>query len=247
MAHRVRRLDDAARDGPRGQGPRHGRQPCRTARGDHGLEAGHRLQPAGGIPGHRHLRPVRGGVSRADAASLHGLQSARNDDLARQGPVEAGPRLSPHPDRALRAAAAQPPVSRAEATRVPAVRQVGDRGRIVRDRAGIDRARPAEAARARRVHPRADELGRAGRGVHRGSRALHRRDRQRAADDLSRLGARLRHAAGGDGGDRDPQGQVGRQVPAQARHRHRARRRTFPRPCRRAWRRSRGASTARSC
>ena len=56
---------------------------------DHGLEAGRRVQPARGVPGHRHLRPARGRVPRADAAALHGLQSARHDDLARQGAVEA--------------------------------------------------------------------------------------------------------------------------------------------------------------
>ncbi len=66
--------------------------------------------------------------------------------------------LPPHPDRAFRAAAAQPPLPRAAAAEVPAVRQVGDRGRIARHLAGLDRPRLAEAARAGRVHPRADEL-----------------------------------------------------------------------------------------
>jgi len=53
-------------------------------------------------------------------------------------------------------------------------------------------------------------LRRTGRGIHRGSRDLHRRDGKRAADDISAVGAQLRHAAGRDGRHCDAQGQVGR-------------------------------------
>ena len=104
VAHGVRRDSTTLReDGPRGEGARARRQPRGAARGDHRLEARHRLQPARGVPGHRHLRPVRGRVPRADAPAVHRLQPARHDDLARQGALEADPRLSPHPDAALRA------------------------------------------------------------------------------------------------------------------------------------------------
>ena len=51
---------------------------------------------------------------------------------------------------------------------VPAVREVGDRGRVARHLAGLGGRRCREAEGAHRVHPRADQLRRAGRGVHRG-------------------------------------------------------------------------------
>ena len=111
----------------------------------------------------------------------------------------------------------------------PAVREVGHRGRVARHLAGLDRLRRAEAARARRVHPRADQFGRAGRGIHRGARALHRRDGQRPPHDVPGLGAQFRHAAGRDV-DRHPQGEVGPQVPAAPRHRHRSGARPAARP-----------------
>ncbi len=108
VAHRVRRHHLAQGDGPRGARARHGRQPRGAAQRHHRLEARHCLQPARGVPGHRHLRPVRGRVPRADAPAVHRLQPARHDDLARQGAVEADPGLPPHPDGEVRAAAAQP-------------------------------------------------------------------------------------------------------------------------------------------
>ena len=128
---------------------------------------------------------------------------------------------------------------------VSAVREVGHGGRVARNRAGLDRVRRAEAARARRVHPRADELRRAGRGVHRGTRALYRRDRQRAAHDLPALGARFRHAPGGDGRDRDPQGEMGPASISANTASTPVRRRIYRRDCRRGWPRSPGASIAR--
>ena len=114
-----------------------------------------------------------------------GMMISRDKALSKQ--ILAYHRI---PDAAVRARAAQPAIPRAAAAQVSAVRQVGDRGRLARHLAGVDRARRREAQGARRIHPRADELRRAGRGVHRGPRDLHRRARQRAPDDFSALGAR---------------------------------------------------------
>ncbi len=62
------------------------------------------------------------------------------------------------PTRAVRAAAAQAPLRRAAQAQVSAVREVGHRGCLARHLAGLDRLRRPEAARARRVHPRADAI-----------------------------------------------------------------------------------------
>ena len=101
VAHGVRRREHAARQRARSALHRRARQPDRAAQRDRRLEAGRRVQPAGGIRRHRHVRPARRRVSRAAAPALHGLQSARPAAVARQVPVQAAARLPPHPDAAI--------------------------------------------------------------------------------------------------------------------------------------------------
>jgi D-alanine-D-alanine ligase len=71
---------------------------------------------------------------------------------------------------------------------VSAVRQIGDRGRVARHRAGLDRRRCRQVEGTHRIHPRADPLRRADRGVHRGPRAVRRRARQRPAAHVPGVG-----------------------------------------------------------
>ena len=78
-----------------------------------------------------------------------------------------------------------------------------------------------QAQGAHRVHPRADQLRRAGRGVHRRPRAVRRRARQRSAAHVPGLGDGFRHAARRHGRHRDAQGEVGSALSEEARHPHR--------------------------
>ena len=86
-------------------------------------------------------------------------------------------------------------LSPAAQAQVPAVREIGDRGCIARHLAGFGGRRRREAQGAHRVHSRADQLGCAGRGVHRRPRAVRRRARQRSPAHVSGLGDGFRHAA----------------------------------------------------
>ena len=139
MPDRIQRDVDAAAPRPRGARRRRRRPADRAARGDAGLAPARRLQPARGVLRHRLLRPLRGRLPRADAAAVHRLQSARHDDLARQGADQAGARLAPHPDATLPALPGRPALSRAAAAELSAVRQVGDRRRLARHLAGVRR------------------------------------------------------------------------------------------------------------
>ena len=116
--------------------------------------------------------------------------------------------------------------------RPAAVREIRHRGRLARHRPGLGGGRHRQAARARAVHARADRLRRAGRGVHRGPRAVRRRARQRAADAAAGVGDALRLDARVAAGDRHPQGEMGSRLSEALRHHH-ARRR--------------GAAAARCC
>ena len=75
-------------------------------------------------------------------------------------------------------------------------------------------------ARTHRVHPRAHAVRCAGRGIHRGTRTLRRRARQRAHPHADALGIHLRRADGARR-DRDAQGQMGPRIPEAARHHER--------------------------
>ena len=194
---RVRRRELPARVGPRRAPDRHRRQPHGAACGDPGVGAAGLLQPARGIRRHRHLRPARRRLPRAAAPVVHRLQPARHDALARQGAVEADPRLPPHPDAALRRVPARRRDPHPEGAALPAVRQVGDRGRLARHLAGLGRRGRGAAHRADRVHPRAHAVGRAGRGIRGRPRALRRRARQRAHPHADALGVHLRRTQGG--------------------------------------------------
>ena len=105
---------------------------------------------------------------------------------------------------------------------VSAVREIGDRGRVARDRAGLDRPRRTKLQeRVEFIHEQTNsdalvEEYIEGRELYIGVTGNER------LDDVSALGARFRHPAGGHGRDRDPQGEVGPEVSAQARHQHRA-------------------------
>ena len=88
----------------------------------------------------------------------------------------------------------------------------------------------AQPQGTRRVHSRADHVGCAGRGVRRGPRALRRRARQSAADDVSGVGDGVRVAARFAARDRHAQGEVGQALPEEVRHHDQGGARTFRRP-----------------
>ncbi len=87
-------------------------------------------------------------------------------------------RVSPDSDAALRGIQAGRRDPDPEGAAVSAFRQVGDRGCLARNLAGVDRRGRGAAPRADRIHPPAHRIGCAGRGIHRGSRAVRRRARQ---------------------------------------------------------------------
>ena len=83
-----------------------------------------------------------------------------------------------------------------EAAAISDVRQVLDRGCLARHRARLGGGGRATAEGENRLHPRADAFGCTGRGIHRGPRALRRRDRQRPAEGAAGVGDDLWVAAG---------------------------------------------------
>jgi hypothetical protein len=101
VAHRIRRHLASEGRRPRGHAAGIERQPVGAAPRHHRVEAGHRVQSAGGVRRHRHLRSARRGVPGAHASALHRLQSARHAAVARQGSVEAAAVLSPRAHAAI--------------------------------------------------------------------------------------------------------------------------------------------------
>ncbi len=104
---------------------------------------------------------------------------------------------------------------------VPAVREVGHRGRVARYFAGVARRRHEEPARTRAIHPRADPERCAGRGIHRRPRDLRWRARQYAADDAAARGKWTSARSPTTNPHRHAQGEMGPQVPGEARHQDR--------------------------
>ena len=79
------------------------------------LQAAHRLQPDGGVCRRHDLRSERRQLSRAAAAPLHRLQSARPDPRARQGALEEAARVSPHSGSRVHGGSAWPQGGAAQA------------------------------------------------------------------------------------------------------------------------------------
>ena len=119
-----------------------------------------------------------------------GLLLARDKPLCKQ-------LLSYHriPVAAVRRVPARHQAAAAAQDQVPAVREVHHRRRLARHLAGVDRHRQgaAQAAHPVRARPGADR--RAGRGIHRGPRAVRRRDGQRPPHAAAGVGDEVRLAA----------------------------------------------------
>ena len=118
-----------------------------------------------------------------------GLLLSRDKSLCKQ--LLAYHRIA---DAAVRGVPPRRAHSRAAPAALPAVREVDRRGRLARHRAGLGGRGRGEAQGAHRVRARADQVRRAGRGVHRGARAVRRRARQRAADAAAGVGDGVRLA-----------------------------------------------------
>src|SRR5580704_5772866 len=92
---RIRRRENAAPGRTRSASARRARRTKTHPRRDRGLEAGCGADVARAVSRRSDLRPERRQLSRTDAHSLYGLQSARPDAGARQGSVEDARALSP--------------------------------------------------------------------------------------------------------------------------------------------------------
>jgi hypothetical protein len=96
-----------------------------------------------------------------------------------------------------------------EAIAISVVREVLHRGCLARHRACVGGGGREAAGRAHRLHSRANALGCAGGGIHRGARTVCRRDRQRSPEGAAGVGDALRIAAGEPARHRHPQGEMG--------------------------------------
>ena len=115
--------------------------------------------------------------------------------LARDKPLsQAAAVVSPHSVAAIRRVSARHQAAAAAQDQVPAVREVDHRGRLARHLAGVDRHRQGAAQAAHRVRARPGADRRAGRGIHRGPRAVRRRDGQRPPHAAAGVGDEVRFA-----------------------------------------------------
>ena len=247
MAYRVRRGLDAQEVRPRSPLPRHLRQSRRAAQAS---------SPSGS-------RRSSSTCSRSSTASSRTTSTWSRSSSCCASPTPAAIRAAcccratsrcassccrypPHPVAAVRRVPARHQAAPAAQDQVPAVREVDHRGCLARHLAGVDRHRQGAAQAAHRVRPRPGADRRAGRGIHRGTRAVRRRDGQRSPHAPAGVGDGLRFRRGIRRGHRDAPREVGQEVPEETRHRHVRGEGSARRPSSPGSTSSRGASIAAS-